>query len=178
MHCRFPPNQGRTTLCCMYVAVCGSQLFCDTRNTHIFIYGGVNCSLSLLDVCIDQRHWFHWTVIWLHVSLVHATEKFKLFIFKRRFNIYIIMSLSIFENLSYHCKYKMRKLSKTGMVIDVSIWVHKIYLKDTKIMWHLLLCNPNFGNSLYKSSSEHKWVNPLLHIGHYSVRMAKISILK
>ena len=24
MHCRFDPNQGRTTLCCLYVAVCGS----------------------------------------------------------------------------------------------------------------------------------------------------------
>ena len=24
MHCRFAPNQGRITLCCLYVAVCGS----------------------------------------------------------------------------------------------------------------------------------------------------------
>ena len=25
MHCRFAPNQGRTSLCCLYVAVCGSS---------------------------------------------------------------------------------------------------------------------------------------------------------
>ena len=33
------------------------------------------CSLPLLYVCIDHRHWFHWTAVWLqlHVSLVHIS---------------------------------------------------------------------------------------------------------
>ena len=34
MHCRFAPNQGRTSLCCLYVAVYGSWLLCVTRSTH------------------------------------------------------------------------------------------------------------------------------------------------
>ena len=35
MHCGFNPNKGWTTLCCLYVDVCGSYLRCVTRNSHI-----------------------------------------------------------------------------------------------------------------------------------------------
>ena len=43
MYCRFAPNQGRTSLCCLYVAVYGSWLRCVTRSTHVcIIHGGVN----------------------------------------------------------------------------------------------------------------------------------------
>ena len=35
MHCRFDPNQGRTILCCLYVAECRSYLCCVTGSTHI-----------------------------------------------------------------------------------------------------------------------------------------------
>ena len=35
MHCRFDPNQGWTSLCCLYVAVYGSLLRCFTKSIHI-----------------------------------------------------------------------------------------------------------------------------------------------
>ena len=48
MHCRFAPNQGRTILCCLCVAVFGSKLRCVTRSTRVcIIHGGVNCLNSL-----------------------------------------------------------------------------------------------------------------------------------
>ena len=48
MLCRFAPNQGRTSLCCLYVAVCSSQLRCVTRSTHVcIIHGGVICLNSV-----------------------------------------------------------------------------------------------------------------------------------
>ena len=37
MHCRFAPNQGLTTLSCLYVTVCGSMNRCVARSTHICI---------------------------------------------------------------------------------------------------------------------------------------------
>ena len=44
MQCRFAPNQGRTSLCCLYVAMYGSWLRCVTRSTHVcIIHGRVNC---------------------------------------------------------------------------------------------------------------------------------------
>ena len=50
------------------------------RSTHVcIIHGGVNCLNSFpyrcYTLCIDHRHWFHWTAVWLqlHVSLVHVS---------------------------------------------------------------------------------------------------------
>ena len=70
IHCRFAPNQGRTTLCCLYVAVYASWLRCVTRSTHVcIIHGGVNCLNSVPYRC------FQWTAVWLqlHASLVHVS---------------------------------------------------------------------------------------------------------
>ena len=56
--------------------ICRGRL--TNSNGHSFSYGGVNCLKSdpkrVLYVCMDHRHWFHWTAVWLqlHVSLVHA----------------------------------------------------------------------------------------------------------
>ena len=48
MYCRFDHKQKRSTLCCLYVAVCGSYLRCVTRSTHVcIIHGGVNCLNSV-----------------------------------------------------------------------------------------------------------------------------------
>ena len=41
MNCRFDPNQGRITLCCLYVAMCGSKLRCVTMQEHSYLNGGV-----------------------------------------------------------------------------------------------------------------------------------------
>ena len=44
----FAPNQGRTSLCCQYVAVYDSWLCCVTRSSHVcIIHGGVNCLNSV-----------------------------------------------------------------------------------------------------------------------------------
>ena len=38
MQCRFASHQGLTTLCGLYVIVCGSKLCCVTRSTHACIH--------------------------------------------------------------------------------------------------------------------------------------------
>ena len=55
MHCRFDPNQGRTTLCCLYIPVFCSLLCCVTRSTHIRIGELANCLNSVL-VVVKRMH--------------------------------------------------------------------------------------------------------------------------
>ena len=49
--CRFDPKKGGKTMCFLYVVVCGYLLCCVTRNTHKFIYEGVNCLNSVSNRC-------------------------------------------------------------------------------------------------------------------------------
>ena len=81
MHCRLDPNQGRTTLWCLYVVVRGSYRFAALPWAFIYLcwsYQSEWCSLLLLCLCIDHRHWFHWTAVWFScISLSIACSVLK-----------------------------------------------------------------------------------------------------
>ena len=71
-----PTRDGQLCVVCMLL--CTVPSLAVLPGVLIYLYGELAVwisSLPLLWVCIDHRHWFHWTAVWLqlHVSLVYVS---------------------------------------------------------------------------------------------------------